>query len=353
MDVAGDFAVISIPFTLGTALSAFVLPESAFAYADAAILAAVSGAFIPVVRNRGCDRFSSAALFLILGIFCARTAALCGTPALPRIGGISYIRRTIASSEQFSDESKAILSAVLTGDRSLLGHDTLEAFRKSGASHILALSGLHLGIIFLIADKCLLFLGNSRLGSIVRSAACISICLWYTIATGSSPSITRAFLFICLNEVTKHTAGRKRNAANIFLFSMMVQLVINPYSITEISFQLSYLAVLGIIVLFPTLGRMYPVSFKWDPAGRIWSAVCLSVSCQAFTAPLAWYYFHSFPTHFLLTNLIALPLTWMLIVTGLAGIILSSFASCPPFLSDSVNFLSDALESSLEIIASM
>jgi len=136
--------------------------------------------------------------------------------------------------------------------------------------------------------------------------------------TGASPSLVRAFLFILFHELSRHMPGRRVRPQNVFCAALTLQLAVTPAVVRSLGFQLSYLAMLGIIVLFPRIEAWYPAGVRFDPFRRIWSAVAIAVSCQAFTAPLVWIRFHTFPKYFLLTNLAALPLTEGFLLSALA-----------------------------------
>lgn len=216
-------------------------------------------------------------------------------------------------------DTRALLYALLTGDRTMMARSTIRAFRASGASHILALSGLHLGIIYAILTRILCVLGNSRIAFRFRAFVAIFACGMFTLMTGAGPSITRAFLFITLNEVARLHPERKRKPLNIYCTALTIQLAFSPLALTTTGFQLSYLAMLGIYILYPRLENWYGPHSKFDPMKKIWNSVAMSLSCQLFTGPLVWLKFGTFPIHFLLTNLLAIPLTEALIISALTG----------------------------------
>jgi competence protein ComEC len=109
----------------------------------------------------------------------------------------------------------------------------------------------------------------------------------------------------------------------------------------------------GIFLLYPRLEAWYPAGPRIDPLRRIWQAAALSISCQVFTGPLAWYRFHTFPPYFLLTNLLALPLTTILMGTAVATLLLQGLGCCPGFLLHATDALARTLVWMLGIISSM
>lgn len=251
----------------------------------------------------------------------------------------------------FTDNSTGgILKALLTGDRSGITPEVSEAFRASGASHILALSGLHLGIIYGIVSKTLSVSGNSTTMRRARSVLIMAACGLYTLATGAGASITRAFLFIVLKE-TAEIAGRQTSLKVLLTAALILHLAYDPTAATDIGFQLSYAAMLGIAYIFPYLKGMWKNS--WKGLKWIWNSAALSISCQITTGPLAYLYFGTFPQYFLLTNLLALPLATLIIPAGLLTTVLSMAGLCPDFMSKGTEWLTQILLETLRIISLM
>ena len=295
--------------------------------------------------------------FLLLGIFCARSAALPVADAESWIEALSAdaagrLRAFIGTLPFPSEGTAPLLQALLTGDRSGLSADTIATFRGSGASHLLALSGLHMGILYLIFDACTQPLGNSPAARRIRFFLIVGAALFFTLMTGAGPSIVRAFLFIGLNE-TLRVLRRPRKATRVFCVALLIQLVLDPSVIRSLGFQLSYLAMAGIFLLYPVLEKWYPEGSRYNPLRWLWNTAALSISCQLFTAPLAWLRFHTFPKYFLLTNLMALPLTTALLSTAAATIALSAVGLCPQLLITATDGLGRLLLWVLEIICAM
>lgn len=250
-------------------------------------------------------------------------------------------------------QTNSILKALITGNRSDIPVHITEAFRKSGASHILALSGLHLGIIYGIVYNLLRIVGNTRYATFIRSGITILLCGLYTVATGAGPSITRAFLFILLSETARLT-GRHRSTGSSLLASLLIQLALSPTSIKSAGFQLSYAAMAGIAFIFPWLEGLWPDDGKkFNPVRWMWKSAAMSISCQLTTGPLAFIYFGTFPKYFLLTNLMALPLTGIIIPASLLTLALSIIGICPDILLRATEMLVTALSEALNIISSM
>ena len=297
------------------------------------------------------------AAFLLLGFFCAVSRSVPGMEETSAIqiwamGAADALRARIDALPFGADTTAPLLKAFLTADRSGLEADTLATFRTSGASHLLALSGLHMGIIYVLFDKLTKPWGESRTAAIVRFALFGLGGGFFTLMTGASPSIVRAYLFILIGE-TLRVSGRPRKSSRVLCLALLVQLVLDPSVIRTVGFQLSYLAMAGIFLLYPVLESWYPAGSRWDPFRRIWQASALAVSCQVFTGPLAWIRFHTFPRHFLLTNLMAIPVTTGLLTSAVAALLLDAVHLCPPILIKITDSLSCLLLWILQVIASL
>jgi competence protein ComEC len=142
----------------------------------------------------------------------------------------------------------------------------------------------------------------------------------------------------------------------MILTAMFIQLIIEPAAIKDVGFQLSYAAVAGIAWIYPHLRSFWPGNPS-DDKGMvkglrwIWNSAALSIACQVTTGPLAYIYFHSFPMQFILTNLIAIPLTGLIIPSALLTLVASSFGCCPDILLRITEMLVTALSESLYIIS--
>ena len=205
-------------------------------------------------------------LFFLLGGIAYLTAAL---PPGPTGGAVlrpaADALRSYIDTLPFRHERTApLLKAFLTGDRTGLSKEAVAVFRRSGASHLLALSGLHIGIIYAVLSRGLSVFGNAPAVRAGRFAVTVPATLGFTLMTGASPSIVRAFLFISLSELAA-LLGRQRDPMKIFSAALTIQLVLTPQVITSIGFQLSYAAMLGIFLFFPPMRRWYPAGHGFHP----------------------------------------------------------------------------------------
>lgn len=375
MDVEREIAGIALPFTIGAVITVctvksfcaggFVIHELAFA----ACFVSLCGLLLRKRMSLGDGAVRT--LLILSACSCGALSGAVSAYHIPFADCSSVeeyaiefglrMQNIIDSIPFSSAQTNAMLKALLTGERSTLSPELTEAFRDSGASHILALSGLHLGIIYGIFSKVLFFTGNSVAGRRMRSAVIVILCGFYTLATGAGPSIVRAFIFIFLGEAARMT-GRLHSLRQLLMASLLIQVIIDPLSVRSVSFQLSYAAMAGIAFIYPWLRDFWPSGEAGDDScGRalvramrwVWNSAALSISCQLATGPLAYLYFGTFPQHFLLTNLISLPLTGFIIPCALVCLGLSGLGWCPTFVVSVTEWLVSLLTWSLEVIASM
>lgn len=211
----------------------------------------------------------------------------------------------------------AIASALVLGDKSLLSQDLRQSFGAAGAMHVLAVSGLHVGIIL----ELLLFLFGRvpKIFTKKRALILALLVLWtYAMIIGFPPSVVRATLMFTLLSIGR-LSSQQSDSLNILFFSAFAMLVFEPLLIFDIGFQLSYLAMLGILTIQKPLASLIYIQNKW--LRKIWDGTTVGVAAQIFTFPLTLYYFHQFPNYFLLTNI------GMMIFAGIVlslGIILLS-----------------------------
>ena len=350
-----EIEALSLFLTAGTGAGALLAAHSPIylhIWTHLACLLTAGGILALILTGR---RALAWPLFFLTGLLGFLTAAMPpsdgGDWAFARMAGERF-RQAIDAVPFPNDGTAPLLKAFLTGDRSSLPKATVSMFRRSGASHLLALSGLHIGIIYTLFARALSVFGNAPSVRLGRFLLTVPATLFFTLMTGASPSIVRAFLFITLNETARLT-GRKRDPVKIFAVALLVQLVVTPGVITSVGFQLSYCAMLGILLFFPPMRKWYPETSRWNPVRRIWETAALSIACQLTTAPLAWFYFHTFPRYFLITNLLAIPLTTLVISLAIAAVTLWAAGWCPEVLIRTTDACARLLTGALEVISEM
>ena len=340
----------SLLFAAGVATGAVLGLKGGPGYA-AAGLGAVVLAFLPMARRRQ----AIPAFFLMAGFFAFAVQSLGWASSqgsmLAERAGEAF--KNYIDTLPFRDDGTApLLKAFLAGDRSGLPRETVSAFRKAGASHLLALSGLHMGILYMVFDMLSRPMGKYPAVRIARFVVLIGASAFFTLMTGASPSMVRAFLFILTGE-TASLLGREKKLGRTLCTALLLQLAITPDAITSAGFQLSYLAMAGIVLVFPVMDKWYPGGGRPSLMRKTWKMSAMAISCQVFTAPLTLYLFGSFPRHFLLTNLLAIPLTTCFIAAALAVLGLSALGICPGFLYGVADGLGEAIRFCLEVISSL
>ncbi len=195
---------------------------------------------------------------------------------------------------------KAVASTLILGYRADLSKDILQTYTKTGTMHVLSVSGMHVGIVVYLLSFMLMFLSKSKKGRILQAIIMISLVWFYALITGLAPSIERAAImttFIMLGKAR----SLKTNTFNIIAVTAFVILIFDPFAVINVGFQLSFIAVAGIIYLQPLVCSFYNTSNKildW-----VWKLTAVSIAAQIATAPLSLYYFHQFPIYFILSNL--------------------------------------------------
>ena len=202
-------------------------------------------------------------------------------------------------------EEVAIASALTLGYRHLLEDDMVKTYSETGAMHVLAVSGLHVGIMFMVLNFFFRFLDKRGKGGRWIKFGLIMSGIWlFAFVTGLPPSVCRAavmFSFLAFGMAL----GRKGNIYNVIAASALALLIYNPFMITYVGFQLSYLAVLSIIFFQPKLYRLWDIE-NWL-GDKVWQLTTVSAAAQLGTMPITLYYFHQFPVYFFLSNLVVIP----------------------------------------------
>ncbi len=224
----------------------------------------------------------------------------------------ALLREEMARHWQGDPGAVMLLEAVCLGDRSRLSEELREAYAGAGGMHLLAVSGLHIGLIWWVLNH--LFSPLVRLtGRELFRVVPILILLWgYAWMTGMSPPVSRSVTMFTLFTLSR-MLHRRPHPVQTILVAALLMILAKPGGILEVGFQLSYMAVLGIVILFPLLrrfpfGRIRNRILRW-----IWDASAVSLAAQMATAPLVIHYFRQYPTYSLVTNLVAVPMLGLLI----------------------------------------
>ena len=247
------------------------------------------------------------------------------------------------------EQSLAVVSALTLGDKSLLADSTRADYSRAGASHILALSGMHLTIIYGII---LVVVGKRRRNLTVAVVTTLS--LWaFAFITGMSPSITRAALMLTIFTFCD-MLNRGRLSLNALALAAMVMLTISPLSLYDVGFQLSFMAMLSITLLLgPAMSVVPDALMRYRLPGYIVSAVILSVTAQIGTFPLVAYYFGNNPVYALLSNLLVVICATVILYGAVLFFIVSPLPVLRCIVADGLRFAADTMNAGVEKIASL
>lgn len=203
-----------------------------------------------------------------------------------------------------------LVSAVALGAREELEPETTQSFSKTGVTHVLAVSGMNVAIIYVVLELLLRFLNRRRWGIFLQTLIILCAVWGYALITGLSASVLRAAVMFSFIVIGK-SLNRNANIYNTLAASAFVLLCFNPSLIYNVGFQLSYLAVLSIVYFHPYLyGLVY---CKYWVVDQIWIMLTVSLAAQIGTLPFLLHYFHQFPTWFLLANLLVIPLVTVIL----------------------------------------
>lgn len=221
-----------------------------------------------------------------------------------KISAIS-IKKVVSEQWEGGPKEISLLKAVCLGDRSGLTDDMRQAYSSAGGMHLLAVSGLHVGLIWWVLHHSLSWMVRLLRREIYRALTIIALLWFYAFVTGFSSSVCRSVTMFTLFSAAR-MLDQRTHPVNGILVSAFLLILLNPGRLLDVGFQLSYAAILGIVTLFPFLRRMLKVKnriLKWA-----WEATVVSIAAQISTAPLVVYYFHQIPAYSLITNLVAIPM---------------------------------------------
>ena len=245
--------------------------------------------------------------------------------------------------EDADGDAVAVVAAMALGDKSALSQELREVYSVTGASHVLALSGLHLGIIYML----LTFLFGGRFFTFLPSYLFTFTTVWsFVFLVGMPVSVVRSAVMLTAYALLS-LGHRDRMSVNTLAFTALLVLLVSPLSLYDISFQMSYLAVFSILLLVPLSERLFPPSYlmehrivKW-----LWGIVSVSCAAQIGVAPLTAYYFGRFSALFLLTNLIVIPGVTLILYLSMVVFVMPSLAYLLLYIVSILNTLLSTIAS--------
>lgn len=233
-------------------------------------------------------------------------------------------------------QNAGLAQAMLIGYKEDLDKELLNAYTNTGVVHIIAISGLHLGLIFMLMDFLICTLAGRKRAAKAGFFISLPILWSFAILTGSSASVIRSAIMFSFIIVGK-AMGKKNNGMNSLLGSAFILLLWNPDLRFDLGFQLSYAAVASILLFDQNIKKM--VFFKNKVALYLWSMVSITLAAQVLTTPIVIANFHRFPTLFLFTNLVAVPLSSLVLVLEIGLCIVHPLDSMATGLGTAINML--------------
>jgi competence protein ComEC len=245
------------------------------------------------------------------------------------------------------EKETGLAEALLVGYKDDLDKSLVQAYSNTGVVHIIAISGLHLGLIYwLLVQLCKPLCRRKE--TIWVSPLIIISGLWlFSFLAGAQPSVLRsAVMFSCL--ALGEGLNRKTNIYNSLAFSAFILLCYNPYWLWDTGFQLSYVAVLSLVIFMNFIKNLF--CFKSRLINAIWKLSAVTLAAQILTLPLCIYYFHQLPGCFLFTNLVAVPLSSIILMGEIILIVISVFPIAASIAGQLISFLTKCMNGFIEKI---
>lgn len=236
----------------------------------------------------------------------------------PVIGYALKVRKSLVLKFQqymHDPDAIAVASTLILGYRADLNQDILQAYSKTGTIHVLSVSGMHVALVYIIINLLLSFLNRKRSGILLKAFISVLLIWIYSLISGFSPAVCRAAVMITF-VICGKTYNRHISMFNILLVSAFVLLLYNPFFLTDVGFQLSYLAVSGLVILQPIIENL--IEFKHILMRKLWPLLSVSLAAQLITFPVSVFYFHQFPVYFLLSNLFIVLPSMLIMYVGIA-----------------------------------
>ncbi len=242
----------------------------------------------------------------------------------------------------FKHDELAIINALLLGQRQDISEEVYTSYTNAGAIHILAISGLHIGIILLLLQYILKPIERVKYGVLIKTILLVIILWSFAIVAGLSASVTRAVTMFSIVAIAMNLK-RPTNIYNTLAISMLVILLFKPMFLFDVGFQLSYLAVFSIVAIDPLLYKLWkPKYWIFD---KLWHTLTVTVSAQFGIIPLSLFYFHQFPSLFFLSNLVIIPLLGIILGYGIFLILLAVLNLLPQFVATLYGYIISLMNS--------
>ncbi len=219
-----------------------------------------------------------------------------------------------------SPKNVHLIASISFGARDEVDKETIQSFTNTGVIHVLAVSGMNVGLVFIILNFLFGFLTKFRFGLFLHTIIMLSGIWGYTLIAGMCASILRAALMFTF-VVVGTTLQRKSNIFNSLSVSAFFLVAFQPSMIGDVGFQLSYAAVVSIVVIHPIIYRQF--FFRNWLSNQIWLMISVTIAAQIGTVPFTFHYFHQFPVYFWLANLMVIPLVTLILYLSLVVVFVS------------------------------
>lgn len=231
----------------------------------------------------------------------------------------------------FKPDELALINALLLGQRQDISPEIYNSYSKAGAIHILAVSGLHVGIVLLLLNSLFRPLEFFKHGKTLKTVLILLILWGFANVAGLSASVTRAVMMFSIIAIGMNLK-RPTNIYNTLAISMFFLLLFKPVFLFDVGFQMSYLAVIAIVSFQPFLEKLWQPSFK--PVKTLWQILTVTLAAQFGVVPISLFYFHQFPGLFFLSNLVIIPVLGIILGMGIIVILLASINLLPFWIAD-------------------
>ncbi len=250
----------------------------------------------------------------------------------------------------FKENEMAIINAIVLGQRQSISKDLLNSYAGAGAIHILAVSGLHVGILFLLLGFLLKPLERIANGKHIKTILIILFLWGFALLTGLSGSVVRAVTMFTFIAIGLAIRNQRSAVLHALLTSFFILVLIHPFFIFDVGFQMSYAAVLGIVLLFPKINALIP-RLKWYFPRKVWELFCVSVTATIGTLPISLYYFHQFPGLFFISNIVIVPFLGIIMGMGIFVVLLALLNLLPDILVQVYGFILSMMNAFIEWVA--
>lgn len=234
-------------------------------------------------------------------------------------------------SYKFQPDELALINALLLGQRQDISAEIYNSYTRAGAIHILAVSGLHVGIVLLLLNSLFKPLDYMRNGKIIKILLIVAILWGFAIVAGLSASVTRAVTMFSIVAIGMNLK-RPSNIFNTLAISMFFLLLFKPSFLFDVGFQMSYLAVIAIVSFQPVFVKLWKPKFR--PIKILWDILTVTMAAQLGVVPISLFYFHQFPGLFFLSNLGIIPVLGIILGLGIIVIFMALMNILPFWLAD-------------------